>query len=72
MPYACHAERIAFIGRTSLCHEVYNNLRYLFSYMAVQISKNKNAMIEGRKEDIQLSMPSFLPFRCIEDIQDTI
>lgn len=33
-----------------LCHEVYNYSRYLFSYMAVQISKNKNAMIEGRKK----------------------
>ena len=33
-----------------LCHEVYNYSRYLFSYMAVQISKNKNAMSEGRKE----------------------
>lgn len=42
-----------------LCHEAYNYLRYLFSYMAVQISKNKNAMIEGRKKDTQLFRLSF-------------
>ncbi len=40
-----------------LCHEVYNYLRYLFSYMAVQISKKKPPMSEGGKKT-----PNYLGF----------
>lgn len=42
-----------------LCHEVYNYLRYLFSYMAVQNHQEKAPHERRWKEDTQLFRLSF-------------
>ncbi|PMC23824.1 hypothetical protein CJ231_07930 [Hoylesella buccalis] len=55
-----------------LWHEAHGCFRYMFYFMAAIISKTKNAMIEGRKDDTQQSKLSLLPFRCVEDAQNTI